>query len=122
MQITGIKRGKTIELPEELDLPDGEAIDIEICEDNLDRKEGGGFWDSVLEFRQKYNIAELDIDPDEIFKDVRDRSPGQEDDGVGFGQAVLQFREDENIEEADIDPDEVFKDVRDRSPGRDIVL
>jgi len=108
MHVTGIKRGKTIELPEELDLPDGEPIDIEICEDKRDRKTGGGFWDSVLEFRQKYNIAEPDINPD--------------DDGVGFGQAVLQFREDENIEEADIDPDEVFKDVRDRSPGRNIVL
>ncbi len=32
MQITGIKRGKTIELPEELDLPDGQAIAVEIIE------------------------------------------------------------------------------------------
>ncbi len=30
MHITGIKRGKTIELPEELDLPDGCKIEVEV--------------------------------------------------------------------------------------------
>jgi len=32
MHVTGIKRGKTIELLEELDLPDGQTIAVEIIE------------------------------------------------------------------------------------------
>ena len=37
-----------------------------------------GFGTALEEFRQKYNVAEADIDPDEIFRDVRDRSLGRE--------------------------------------------
>lgn len=37
-----------------------------------------GFGENLAEFRQKYQVENLDINPDEVFKDVRDRSPGRE--------------------------------------------
>jgi prevent-host-death family protein len=36
------------------------------------------FGKSLEKFRQDMGIAELEIDPDEIFRNVRDRSPGRE--------------------------------------------
>ena len=36
-----------------------------------------GFYDAVREFRKKHRVDKLDLDPDEIFRDVRDRSPGR---------------------------------------------
>ncbi len=37
-----------------------------------------GFWESVEQFRQEYEVEKADIDPDQIFADVRDKSPGRE--------------------------------------------
>ncbi len=37
-----------------------------------------GFWESVEQFRQEYQVEKADIDPDQIFADVRDKSPGRE--------------------------------------------
>lgn len=37
-----------------------------------------GFWESLQRFREEENIEAADIDPDEIFKDVRDPSPGRD--------------------------------------------
>jgi hypothetical protein len=37
-----------------------------------------GFGAALAEFRQKYQIQALDINPDEVFNDVRDRSFGRE--------------------------------------------
>ena len=39
-----------------------------------------GFWEAYEEFRRRVDLAEADIDPDEIFRDVRDRSPGRDVD------------------------------------------
>ncbi len=40
---------------------------------------GQGFGESIVDFRAKHNISQLDIDPDEIWGDVRDRNfTGQE--------------------------------------------
>lgn len=36
------------------------------------------FWEAYLGFRKRYNLDEIDLDPDTIFADVRDRSPGRE--------------------------------------------
>ena len=36
------------------------------------------FWEAYEELRQEFDFAELGIDPDEIFGDVRDPSPGRE--------------------------------------------
>jgi putative addiction module CopG family antidote len=36
------------------------------------------FWTSLEKFREDHDIVNADINPDEIFADVRDRSPGRE--------------------------------------------
>lgn len=37
-----------------------------------------GFWESVERFRQEIIEERIEIDPDEVWKDVRDKSPGRE--------------------------------------------
>lgn len=37
-----------------------------------------GFWESYQEFRRTHDLEEDEIDPDEVFGDVRDRSPGRD--------------------------------------------
>lgn len=37
-----------------------------------------GFWESVAQLRQEYEVEQADIDPDRVFADVRDKSPGRE--------------------------------------------
>lgn len=44
--------------------------------DRLSQK--GDFGKSLAAFRERLAIEEIDIDPDEIFKDVQDRSPRRE--------------------------------------------
>ncbi|MBR8837589.1 MAG: type II toxin-antitoxin system prevent-host-death family antitoxin [Stigonema ocellatum SAG 48.90 = DSM 106950] len=36
------------------------------------------FWESIERFRQEYNVEAAEIDPDEIFARVRDKSPGRQ--------------------------------------------
>jgi hypothetical protein len=38
----------------------------------------GTFGKSLAEFRRQWGIEMLDLNPDEMFQDVRDRSPGRE--------------------------------------------
>ncbi len=38
------------------------------------------FWEAYQAFREEYDLESLDIDPDEIWGDVRDKSPGREVD------------------------------------------
>ena len=44
--------------------------------DRLSQK--GDFGKSLAAFRERLEIEKIDIDPDEVFKDVRDQSPGRE--------------------------------------------
>jgi len=37
-----------------------------------------GFWESVEQLRQEYNVENADINPDQVFANVRDKSPGRE--------------------------------------------
>lgn len=37
-----------------------------------------GFWDAYLTFRQRLEQTDLDLDPAEIFANVRDQTPSQE--------------------------------------------
>ena len=60
-----------------LDIPDGQAVTIEIIDPQTNH-EKGKFGDNLEELRRKHNIAELDIDVDAIFGDVRDKSPARE--------------------------------------------
>ncbi|NET56874.1 MAG: hypothetical protein F6K47_12135 [Symploca sp. SIO2E6] len=77
MQIKAIKRGQTLETWGNLDIPDGQVVSIEILEPRISQ-EKGKFGDSLEDFRSKYNIAELDLDIEAIFTDVRNKSLGRE--------------------------------------------
>jgi len=61
----------TIELLWDLDIADGEKVIVEV----LPQQKPGNFWEAMLKWREEYGVEELDIDPDEIWGDVRDRSP-----------------------------------------------
>jgi hypothetical protein len=43
-------------------------------------KEAPGFWEAYQKFRREHDLVALDIDPDEIWGDVRDPSPGRDFD------------------------------------------
>ncbi|AHJ27491.1 hypothetical protein PN465_07105 [Nodularia spumigena CS-584] len=76
MKIKGIKRKNTIELFQEIKIPDGQQIVIEIIQEEP-KKNGiseSQFWQSLENFRQE---QELEIEP-EVFANVRDTSPGRE--------------------------------------------
>ena len=68
MLVKGIKKGKTIELLEEVDFPDNEEVLVEIREVN-------NFWSALEDFRQRVDLASLD---DDIFDNLRDNSRGRE--------------------------------------------
>ncbi|VXD24505.1 conserved hypothetical protein [Planktothrix serta PCC 8927] len=70
MFVKGIKRGKIIELLEEVDFPDNQEILIEITEVN-------DFWSALQDFRQRVDLESID---DNIFENLRDKSPGREVD------------------------------------------
>ena len=38
------------------------------------------FWSAYQEWRQKWNVSELDMNPDEIWVDVRERTPAPDTD------------------------------------------
>ena len=67
--IKGIKKGKTIELLNEIDVPDGEEVLIDIQTAN-------NFWTSLEAFRnsQEFNNIDFDI---ETFTDLRDKTNGR---------------------------------------------
>lgn len=46
----------------------------------LDNQPERDFWVAYQEWRQKWNVSELDIDPDEIWGDVRERTPAPDTD------------------------------------------
>lgn len=72
MFVKGIKRGKIIELLEEVDFPDNQEILIEI-------KEVDDFWSAYQKFRAKIEQEGITFD-DDTFDNLRDKSPGREVD------------------------------------------
>jgi len=67
--------GKVVELTRR-----GEGVAVLIGRKQYERLTSGyrpfsEVWD---EFTRKVSLAEADIDPDEVFRDVRDRDPGRE--------------------------------------------
>lgn len=79
MKIKGIKRKNTIELFQEIQIPDGQEIVIEIIHEES-KKNGTSesqFWKSLEKFRQEQELEAVNIEP-EVFTDVRDSSPGRE--------------------------------------------
>jgi len=67
MRVKGIKRGKIIEIFEDIDIPDGEEITIAI-------ETKGSFWESLQRFRQELDAEGVWIEP-EVFEGIRDSSP-----------------------------------------------
>jgi prevent-host-death family protein len=58
----------------------GKRVAVILSAEEFDRLSSnkGTFGKSLAAFRERLTVAQLDIDPDEVFKDVRDRSPGRE--------------------------------------------
>jgi hypothetical protein len=63
--VKGIKRGKTIELLEDINLPDGQEIliDVQIVDN---------FWSKLLEFRSQIIWEELEPEETDPFADIRE--------------------------------------------------
>jgi prevent-host-death family protein len=56
----------------------GKPVAVLVGVENFERlsKKKPGFWEAYQEFRRTADLSE--IDPDEIFRDVRDQSPGRD--------------------------------------------
>lgn len=70
MFVKGIKRGKIIELLEEVDFPDNQEVLVEI-------REVKDFWSALQDFRQRVDLESIN---DDSFENLRDKSPGKEVD------------------------------------------
>jgi len=68
MFVKGIKRGRTIELLEDIHLPDNQEVLVEI-------KEINDFWSALQDFRERVDLENID---DDTFENLRDKSPGRE--------------------------------------------
>jgi hypothetical protein len=68
MFIKGIKKGKTIELLEELNLPDEQELLLEIRQVN-------DFWSALEDFRENVDLSGMDSLNDD---NLRDRSTGRD--------------------------------------------
>ncbi|MGD2115960.1 MAG: type II toxin-antitoxin system prevent-host-death family antitoxin [Acidobacteriota bacterium] len=60
----------------------GEPVAVLLGRGDYERLRRGGedFWERYARFRERTDLDALDLDPDEIFGGVRDRSPGREVD------------------------------------------
>ncbi|NES77773.1 MULTISPECIES: hypothetical protein [unclassified Okeania] len=67
MFVKGIKKGKIIELLEEVDFPDNQEVLVEI-------KKVGDFWSALQDFRKRVDLESID---DDSFENLRDKSPGR---------------------------------------------
>ncbi len=67
MLVKGIKKGKIIELLEEVDFPDNEEVLVAIREVN-------DFWSALQDFRQRVDLASID---DDSFDNLHDKSTGR---------------------------------------------
>lgn len=58
----------------------GKPVAVLLSAEEFERlsRHGGTFGKSLAEFRRRWGIDTLALDPDEVFEDVRDRSPGRE--------------------------------------------
>ncbi|CCI00527.1 MAG: hypothetical protein PX481_07035 [Microcystis sp. M53603_WE2] len=68
MLVKGIKKGKTIELLEEVDFPDNEELLVEI-------REVKDFGSALQDFIQRVDLASID---DDSFDNLRDKSTGRD--------------------------------------------
>jgi cellobiose PTS system EIIB component len=73
--IQAVEDGEAIEITRQ-----GTQVAILLSPDeyNYSKKEKSGFGAALEKFRAELVAEGIDLDPDEVFKDVRDRSPGRE--------------------------------------------
>jgi prevent-host-death family protein len=73
--IQAVEHGEAIEITRQ-----GQQVAILLSVDEYKhlKKEKPGFGTALTKFRQEMIAEGIDIDADEVFKDVRDRSPGRE--------------------------------------------
>jgi prevent-host-death family protein len=59
---------------------DGKSVAILIGAEDFGRmsKRAPDFWEAYEKFRREHNLEEANIDPDEVWGDVRDPSPGRD--------------------------------------------
>ncbi|HEY9909688.1 MAG TPA: type II toxin-antitoxin system Phd/YefM family antitoxin [Thermosynechococcaceae cyanobacterium] len=70
-----VEEGNPVELTRR-----GKRVAVILSAEEYDRlsSQKGDFGKSLAAFRERLAIEQIDINPDEVFKDVRDRSPGHE--------------------------------------------
>jgi cellobiose PTS system EIIB component len=71
-----VEREKTVEITRQ-----GQQVAVLLSVEEYHRLasvESSNFGAALKKFRQELIEEGLDLDPDEVFKDVRDRSPGRE--------------------------------------------
>lgn len=68
MFIKGIKKGKNIELLEEINIPENQEVIVEI-------KEVSNFWTALQDFRKRVDLDSLD---DDTFENLGDKSTGRD--------------------------------------------
>ena len=68
MFVKGIKKGKTIELLEELNFPDEQELLLEI-------RQVSDFWSALQDFRENVDLSAMDALNDD---NLRDRSTGRD--------------------------------------------
>ena len=66
--VKGIKKGKTIELLEEIDIPDGEIL--------VDIKTSNNFWKNLEEFRSSQDFQNVEFDEEDL-GNLRDKNTGR---------------------------------------------
>jgi hypothetical protein len=67
--VRGIKKGKTIELQEEINIPDGQEILVDIQSAN-------NFWSSLEKFRKSQDFKNVEFETKD-FVNLRDQTAGR---------------------------------------------
>jgi prevent-host-death family protein len=72
-----VEQGTPIELTRR-----GKRVAVILSAEDYDRlfSQKGTFGRSLLEFRRRLEVEDININPDEVFRDVRDKSSGREVD------------------------------------------
>lgn len=73
--IQEVEQGEPIEITRQ-----GQQIAVILSTTEYERlvNKTSGFWESLQQFRQEIIEEGIEIDPDEVWKNVRDKSPGRE--------------------------------------------
>ncbi len=56
----------------------GRPVAVILRLENAGESREGGFWPAYEEVRKEFELEALEIDPDEVFAGVRDKSPGRD--------------------------------------------